>query len=91
MILGILRAVMFSAFMAMLFCSKARRENRRIACYVTVFAPPLADKRARQKTENVAARSIYSTRVQIAAISPSPPGEGRGEGFLKSAVCDRLL
>ena len=54
----ILRAVMFSAFMAMLSCSRARRENRRIARYVTVFATPLSDKRARQKTENVAARSI---------------------------------
>ena len=34
----ILRAVMFADFMAMLFCSVARRENRRIASYVTVFA-----------------------------------------------------
>jgi hypothetical protein len=29
---------MFADFMAMLFCSVARRENRRIASYVTVFA-----------------------------------------------------
>ncbi|WP_341327896.1 efflux transporter outer membrane subunit [Methylotuvimicrobium sp. KM2] len=51
---------MFADFMAMLFCSVARRENRRIASYVTVFATPLSDKRARQKAENVAARSIYA-------------------------------
>ena len=52
---------MFSAFMTMLFCSRARRENRRIASYVTVFATPLEDKRARQKTENVTVRSICSS------------------------------
>lgn len=44
---SILRAAMFTDFMAMLFCSVARRENRRIASYVAVFATQLPDKRAR--------------------------------------------
>jgi|GEM_PF-3598100 len=59
---SILRAVMFADFMARLFCSRARRENRRIASYVTVFATPLSDKIARQKAANVAARSIRTAK-----------------------------
>ena len=69
----ILRAVMFSAFMSRLFSSRARRGNRGMASSVTAFAKlpllltpltspsmeatPLSDKRARQKSANVAARS----------------------------------
>jgi len=73
---NILRAVMFAAFMARLFCSRARHENRRIASYVTVFATPLSDKKARQKTANVAARSIYIRSHFIALLAAT---EASGE------------
>jgi len=42
---------MFTEFMIELFYSGAKPENRRIASYVTVFATPLSDKMADQKTE----------------------------------------
>ncbi|PKM35114.1 MAG: hypothetical protein CVV06_18025 [Gammaproteobacteria bacterium HGW-Gammaproteobacteria-10] len=54
--------------MTMLFCSVARRENRRIASYVTVFATQLPDKRARKKAENVTARSIEYSELLIYQI-----------------------
>ncbi len=46
----IIRAVMFAEFMIKSLYSRARRENRRIADYVTVFATPLSNKMADQKT-----------------------------------------
>ena len=42
---------MFTEFMIELFYSGAKPENMRIASYVTVFATPLSDKMADQKTE----------------------------------------
>jgi hypothetical protein len=87
----ILRAVMFAAFMARLFCSRARPGNRRIASYVTVFAKlpllltplppsmevtPLSDKRARQKSANVAARSIHIPNNQMASNTSAQSGNG---------------
>jgi hypothetical protein len=53
---------MFAEFMVESFYSRARRGNRRIAGYVTVFATPLLDKMADQKVANVTARSIYSSK-----------------------------
>jgi len=49
-VIAILCAVMFTEFMIELFYSRAKRKNRRIASYVTVFAMPLSDKMADQKT-----------------------------------------
>jgi len=46
---------MFTEFMIELFYSRARRKKRRIAGYATVFATPLPDKMADQKTGNVTA------------------------------------
>jgi hypothetical protein len=60
----ILRAVTFAEFMVESLYSRARRENGRIASYVTVFATPLSDKMADQKTANVAVRSICSAIVK---------------------------
>jgi hypothetical protein len=53
------------------FYSRARRENRRIASYVTVFATPLSDKMAGQKTANVTVRSIYAFKY-ITSELPYP-------------------
>jgi hypothetical protein len=49
-------------FMIESIYSRARRGNRRIAGYVTVSATPLADKMAVQKTKNVTARSISTSK-----------------------------
>jgi len=49
---------MFTEFMIELFYSRARRKNRHIAGYVTVFATPLSDKMAAQKTGNLTAQYI---------------------------------
>jgi hypothetical protein len=56
--LSILRAVTVAEFMVESFYSRARRENRRIAGYVTVSTTQLSDKMAEQKSAIVAARSI---------------------------------
>jgi hypothetical protein len=56
---------MFAEFMVESFYSRARRKNRRIAGYVTVFATPLLDKMTDQKAANVAARSISITERNL--------------------------
>ena len=49
---------MFTEFMIELFYSRARRKNKRIASYATVFATPLSDKMADHKAENMTAPSM---------------------------------
>jgi hypothetical protein len=56
---------MFAEFMVELFYSRARRGNRRIADYLTVFATPLLEKIADQKTANMAALSILKRQGDI--------------------------
>jgi hypothetical protein len=49
------------------FYSRARRGNRRIAGYVTVFATLLLNKMADQKTANMTAWSIINPHINIVA------------------------
>jgi hypothetical protein len=75
----ILRAVMFAAFMAKLFCSIARRENRRIASYVTVFATAGYGTKERARKPQKCGRAKYIHFAKPMYCSPGVPDNSLGE------------